>query len=260
MEEIVDLVTQQLASFELDKIDLDGRCILVTGAGDGIGRAVALACARRGAHLLLMGRSEEKLNEVYDQIESQGNHNSIIFPLDRSLAEEKNYQEIADFIAEEKTALDGLIHCAGILGTLAPLAQCSIEEFEQVLRVNLTSNFLLTKACIPLLAQSKAGSVVFTSSSVGRKARAFWGSYAVSKFGVEALSQIWADELFETHNIRVNSVNPGATNTAMRRKAYPGETPSKNPEPDDITPIFLYLMSSLSETVNGQQLDAKVKN
>lgn len=259
MKETADSVNQQLATFEPDKVELEGRCILVTGAGGGIGRAVALACARRGAHLLLMGRSEEKLNEVYDQIELQGNHNSIIFPLDLSLAEEKNYQEIADFIAKEKSVLDGLIHCAGTLGTLAPLAQCPIEEFDQVLRVNLTSNFLLTKACIPLLAQSKAASVVFTSSSVGRKARAFWGSYAVSKFGVEALSQIWADELFETHNIRVNSVNPGATNTAMRRKAYPGETPTNNPEPDEITPIFVYLMSAMSERINGQQLDARVK-
>lgn len=247
------------ATFEAAANALQDRCILVTGAGAGIGQAVALACAELGAHVMLLGRSEDNLNQTYDLIESRGNNDCILFPLDLEKAGENNYQEITDYIRQEKGPLHGLIHCAGELGSIGPLHQCSAEQFESVLKVNLTSNFLLTKACIPLLREGRAGTVVFTSSSVGRKARAFWGSYAVSKFGVEALSQIFADELYATEQIRFNSVNPGATNTKMRRKAYPGEDPSNNPMPEAIAKTYVYLMSDESAHLNGQQFDAQIK-
>ncbi len=238
---------------------LAGRTVAVTGASDGIGRAVAVASATLGADVVLLGRSERKLESVYDEVVALGSKRSTLVPLDFAKASEKNYGEIAEYIRQDCGSLSALVHCAGSLGKLEPLQQVSEENFEELLKINLSSNFLFSKACIPLLAESGHGSIVFTSSSVGRKGRAFWGGYSISKFGVEAMMQIWAAELYETHSIRVNSINPGATNTAMRRQAYPGETPTSNPSPDEIAARYLFLLCDESVGVNGQQLDAQPK-
>lgn len=239
---------------------LKDRIILVTGAGDGIGRCAAKTFAAYGATTILLGRTLSKLESVYDEIEAAGGPKPAIVPLNLEGAAVKDYQELAITIEDSFGRLDGILHNAGLLGQLTPIEHYAPETWDQLMKVNVTAPFVLTQALIPALRQSADASVVFTSSSVGRKARAYWGAYAVSKFAVEGLSQLLADELDdERHNVRVNSLNPGATRTNMRSHAYPAENPDSNPRPEDIMPAYLYLMGADSQGVNGQQLDASPK-
>ena len=238
---------------------LENRVILVTGAGDGIGRAAALSYAQHGATVILLGRTIEKLEAVYDEIETAGYPQAAIYPVHLRGAAMKDYEELANTIEREFGRLDGLLHNAGVLGQRRTLAQTTVDSWDEVLHVNLTAPFMMTQALLPMLAAAEKASIILTSSSVGRKGRAFWGAYAVSKFGLEGMMQILAEEEFELNNIRVNSINPGATQTVMRRTAYPGENPQNNPLPEVIMPLYLYLMSDASKTVNGQQFDAQSK-
>lgn len=238
---------------------LENRVILVTGAGDGIGRAAALSYAQHGATVILLGRTIEKLEAVYDEIEAAGYPQAAIYPVHLRGAAMKDYEELANTIEREFGRLDGLLHNAGVLGQRRTLAQTTVDSWDEVLHVNLTAPFMMTQALLPMLAAAEKASIILTSSSVGRKGRAFWGAYAVSKFGLEGMMQILAEEEFELNNIRVNSINPGATQTVMRRTAYPGENPQNNPLPEVIMPLYLYLMSDASKTVNGQQFDAQSK-
>lgn len=248
-----------LMSFRCRSDLLKDRCVLVTGAGDGIGKAVAILCAKLGAQVLLLGRTEKKLNRVYDEIEGFSPGTATIIPFDLNEKEEDQYQQIGNFVKENFRQLDGLIHCASLLGTLQPLAQTKGESFVEIIQTNLNSHFLLTKALLEPLSESNNASVVITSSSVGRTPRAYWGAYSISKVAVEAMSSIWADELGDAEKIRFNTLNPGATNTAMRRKAYPTEPVDKNPDPSEIAWAYIYLLSEESKSVNGQQLDAQQK-
>ena len=238
---------------------LENKVILVTGAGDGIGRAAALSYAQHGATVILLGRTIEKLEAVYDEIEAAGYPQAAIYPVHLRGAATKDYEELANTIEREFGRLDGLLHNAGVLGQRRTLAQTTVDSWDEVLHVNLTAPFMMTQALLPMLAAAEKASIILTSSSVGRKGRAFWGAYAVSKFGLEGMMQILAEEEFELNNIRVNSINPGATQTVMRRTAYPGENPQNNPLPEVIMPLYLYLMSDASKTVNGQQFDAQSK-
>ncbi|WP_313087413.1 YciK family oxidoreductase [Pseudomonas sp.] len=236
---------------------LKDRIILVTGAGRGIGEAAAKAYAAHGATVLLLGKTEENLNRVYDEIEAVGGPQPAVIPLNLETALPHQYDELAAMIEREFGRLDGLLHNAGIVGPRTPIQQLSGENFMRVMQVNVNAAFMLTSTLLPLLNLSDGASVVFTSSSVGRKARAYWGAYAVSKFATEGLMQVLADELDGTGNVRSNSVNPGATRTDMRAKAYPGENPQVNPLPAEIMPVYLYLMGPDSGSVNGQALDAQ---
>ncbi|WP_185265648.1 YciK family oxidoreductase [Halopseudomonas xiamenensis] len=236
---------------------LKGRVILVTGAGDGIGRACALSCAAHGASVVLLGRTLSKLEAVYDEIEAAGHPQPAICPLNLETAAEKDYDELADQLFDTFGKLDGLVHNAALLGPRTLLDSVKNEAWQQLMQVNVNAPFALTKAMMPLLRTAPDASVIFVSSSVGRKARAYWGPYAVSKFAIEGLMQVMADEQEGTSEIRVNSVNPGATRTAMRKAAYPAEEPEKNPEPAQIMPVFLYLLGPDSKGVNGQALDAR---
>lgn len=236
---------------------LTDRVILVTGAGDGIGRAAAKALAAHGATVVLAGRTLSKLEKVYDEIEANGDPQPALVPVDFSLAGPEEYRQLADTIEKEFGHLDGVLHNAGILGDITPLEMYDPDTWDTVLKVNLRAPFLLTQALLPLLKQSPDASVIFTSSSVGRRARAFWGAYAVSKCGIEGLAQMLADELMNTTNIRVNCINPGATRTSMRASAYPGEDPESLKTPDDIMPLYLYLMGPDSLGVTGQSMDAQ---
>ena len=239
---------------------LRDRVILVTGAGDGIGRAAALTFARHGATVILLGRTIKKLEAVYDEIENAGCPQPAIIPLNLEGATLRDYDETAMQIEETFGRLDGLLHNAGILGQRTPIELFDPETWNQVLQVNLTSHFMMTQSFIPLLRKSGSASMIFTSSSVGRKGRAHWGAYAVSKAGIESLMQILADELDDArNNIRVNSINPGATRTQMRRLAYSGEHPENNPRPEAIMNAYLYLMGPDSEGVTGEQFDAQKK-
>ncbi|MEH6550990.1 MAG: YciK family oxidoreductase [Pseudomonadales bacterium] len=236
---------------------LQQRVILVTGAGDGIGAEAARQYAAVGATVVLLGRTIEKLEKVYDEITATGHPEPAIYPMDLAGAQEQDYEELANVIEQQFGRLDGILHNASILGRRGPLEQTRASVWDEVLQVNLTAPFLLTKFLLPLLSQAEDAAIVFTSSSVGRVGRAFWGPYAVSKFGTEGLMQVLADEIEATTDVRVNSINPGATNTAMRRNAYPSEKPDTNPEPKDIMPLYLYLMGPDSQGVHGQSLDAQ---
>lgn len=238
---------------------LQNKIILVTGAGDGIGRAAALSYAQHGATVILLGRTVEKLEAVYDEIEAAAYPQAAIYPLHLRGAVMKDYEELANTIEREFGRLDGLLHNAGVLGQRRTLAQTTVDSWDEVLHVNLSAPFMMTQALLPMLAAAENASIILTSSSVGRKGRAFWGAYAISKFGTEGMMQILADEEFDLNNTRVNSINPGATQTVMRRTAYPGENPQDNPLPEMIMPLYLYLMSDDSKAVNGQQFDAQPK-
>ncbi|MBD2859926.1 YciK family oxidoreductase [Spongiibacter sp. KMU-158] len=238
---------------------LQDKVILVTGAGDGIGRAAALSFAKHGATVILLGRTTDKLEAVYDEIEAGGHPQPAIYPMHLRGATAHDFEALADTLEREFGRLDGLLHNAAVLGQRRSLAQTTLDSWEEVMQVNVNAPFMLTQALLPLMAKSNSASIIFTSSSVGRKGRAFWGAYAVSKFANEAMMQILADEEFELNGIRCNSINPGATNTTMRRTAYPGEDPSTNPDPEALMPLYLYLMSAEGADVNGQQFDAQPK-
>lgn len=239
---------------------LKDRIIMVTGAGSGIGRAAAKAYAAHGATVILVGRTVVKLESVYDEIEAAGHPKPAIVPLNLEGAAVKDYEELAMTIEDNFDHLDGLLHNAAILGTRSPIELYDPEIWNKVMHINATAPFLLSRAMIPLLRKSRDASVIFTSSGVGRRAKPYWGAYAVSKFAIEGLSQMLAEELDDDrHNVRVNSLNPGATRTNMRATAYPAENPQQNPAPEDLMPVYLYLMGPESRDVNGQQIDAQPK-
>ena len=237
--------------------ELGGKTILVTGAGDGIGRAAALSFARHGAEVLLLGRTEAKLEAVYDDIVAEGGQQPGIIPADLAQTSHDDLMALAAELSKSLAKLDGLLHNASILGDRKALAQTSAAKWHESMQVNVNAPFMLTQALLPLLEQAPMASVLFTSSSVGRRGRAFWGSYAVSKFATEGLMQVWADELGGIGSVRVNSLNPGAVNTAMRRAAYPAEPPDTNPEPASLMATWVYLMSDASSGLNGQALNAQ---
>lgn len=244
-----------LAQYQPATDVLRGRSILITGAGDGIGRAAALSFARHGATVLLLGRTLSKLEAVYDEIEQAGGAQPALLPLNLSSATLSDYTQMANMIENEIGHLDGILHNAAILGPLTPLQMYDPDTFDDVMTVNLRAPFQLTQTLLPLLRQSKDASVLFTTSSVGRTARAFWGAYAVSKSGLESVSKIFSDELANVSSIRFNCINPGPTRTNMRAHAYPGENPYNLPTPDDIMPLYLYLMGPDSHGITGQSLD-----
>lgn len=235
---------------------LKDRVILVTGAGRGIGEAAAKTYAAHGATVLLLGKNEDSLNEVYDQIEAAGHPQPVVIPFNLETALPHQYDELAATIEAEFGRLDGLLHNAAILGPRTPLEQLSGDNFMRVMQVNVNAMFMLTSTLLPLLKLSEDASVIFTSSSVGRQGRAYWGAYATSKFATEGLMQVLADEVDGTQ-VRANSVNPGATRTGMRAQAYPGENPANNPLPEAIMPVYLYLMGPDSKGVNSQAFDAQ---
>ena len=239
---------------------LEGRLVMVTGAGDGIGKAAAMSYAAHGASVILLGKTIKKLEKVYDEIEAAGYPEAVILPLDLQGATAADYATVAERIEEDFGRLDGLLHNAGALGDLTPLELYDPETWNKVIQVNLTAEFLLTRSVIPLLRASDDSSVIFTSSSVGRKGRAHWGAYAVSKFATEGLMETLADEMDDKrNNVRVNSLNPGATRTYMRHMAYPAEDPGRNPEPEAIMGTYLYLMGPDSKGITGEKFDAQVK-
>lgn len=236
---------------------LTGRVIAITGAGDGIGRAVALAAAAHGAELVLIGRTVKKLESVHHEIAQRGGPAASIAPLDLEKALAHDYDTLAAALIERYGRLDGLLHNAAELGQLAPIDHFDMAIWCRVLHVNLTAAFALTQVLLPALRTSADASVIFTSSGVGRRGRAYWGAYAVSKFGVEGLTQVLADELSGNSTVRVNALNPGSTRTRMRRKAFPGENAELLPDAASVAPGYLWLLGPESRGVTGQSLDCQ---
>jgi NAD(P)-dependent dehydrogenase (short-subunit alcohol dehydrogenase family) len=233
--------------------DFAGRVILVTGATAGIGRAVAVELARAGATLILHGRKEKELEALYEELRGLGPEPTVA-QMDLERAQGPQYQSLTSEIESRYGRLDGLLHNAAMLGDRSPIEHYDIGLWQRVLLVDLTAPFILTRCLLPLLRLAPDASVLFTSSSVGQRGRAFWGAYSVAKAGMENLAQILAEEL-ENTPIRVNVVNPGKTRTRMRARAYPAENPASLPTALSHTPAYLYLLGGASRTIRGQRFD-----
>lgn len=236
---------------------LKDRVILITGAGDGIGKTVALGCAKHGATVILLGRQQKKLEAVYDAIIAAGGAQPAIVPMNLLTVTPDDTVGLAQTLQQEFGRLDGLLHNAAVLGERAPIEHYAPNVWLEVMQINVNAAFLLTQSLMPLLKASSDASVLFTSSGVGRKGRAFWGAYAVSKFATEGMMQVLADELDQNSNIRVNCINPGGTRTKMRAAAFPAEDTSKLKTPDEIMPTYLWLLGPDSREVHGQSVDAQ---
>jgi NAD(P)-dependent dehydrogenase (short-subunit alcohol dehydrogenase family) len=243
-------------NYPISENSLHNRTILITGAGDGIGKEAAITYASLGATVILLGRTVKKLEAVYDEIIEKGFPEPAIIPLDLKGATKQHYIDMAETIEGQFGHLDGLLHNAGLLGALSPIDHIDEAAFDDVMQVNVKAQLLMTQALLPLIKKAPQGRIVFTSSTVGHMGRAFWGSYAISKFATEGLMQVLADELSQT-TIRVNAINPGGTRTNMRASAFPAEDGRLLKTPADIMPLYVYLMSADCQHVNGQCLDAQ---
>jgi NAD(P)-dependent dehydrogenase (short-subunit alcohol dehydrogenase family) len=237
--------------------ELKGRVIAVTGVTGGIGRAVALAAANEGAELVLLGRNIPKLQALHAELEQLAPGAALMAPLDLENSLASDYDRIADAVVDRYGRLDGLVHCAGMLGTLTPIDQYEVPMWCRVMQVNVTAAFALTQVLLPALRMSTDASVIFTSSAVGRKGRAYWGAYAVSKFAVEGMAQVMAAELAGTSHVRVNTLNPGRARTAMRRAAYPSENLESLPLPETLVEPYLRLLGPRGRGITGQALDCQ---
>ncbi|BET96912.1 YciK family oxidoreductase [Xenorhabdus taiwanensis] len=235
---------------------LQKKIILVTGAGDGIGREAALTYARHGAQVILLGRTTTKLEAVRQQITNDGGFPADIYTMDLLTVTAEECQTFANYLARHYSHLDGVLHNAGLLGAVSPIVEQPVQLWHDVIQVNVNATFMLTQALIPLLLKATSASLVFTSSSVGREGRSGWGAYAVSKFATEGLMQVLAQEYRDT-SLRINCINPGGTSTSMRASAFPDENPAKLKTPADIMPVYLYVMGDDSRNDSGISFDAQ---
>ncbi|MBD1227640.1 YciK family oxidoreductase [Xenorhabdus griffiniae] len=235
---------------------LQQKIILVTGAGDGIGREAALTYARHGAQVILLGRTTAKLEAVRQQITNEGGLPADIYTMDLLTVTAEECQTFAHDLAQRYSRLDGVLHNAGLLGAVSPIVEQAVQLWHEVMQVNVNATFMLTQALIPLLLKSTSASLVFTSSSVGRQGRSGWGAYAVSKFATEGLMQVLAEEYRDT-SLRINCINPGGTRTNMRASAFPDENSAKLKTPADIMPVYLYVMGDDSRNDSGISFDAQ---
>jgi NAD(P)-dependent dehydrogenase (short-subunit alcohol dehydrogenase family) len=236
---------------------LHEQVILITGAGDGIGSAVARCLAKHGASVVLLGRTVKKLEAVYDSIEAAGGPTPAIFPMDLLRATPDDTARLGEGIHKTFGRLDGVLHNASVLGQMAMLAHYEPQTWLEVMQVNVNASFLLTTTLMPLLERAEDARVIFTSAGVGRQGRAHWGAYSVSKFATEGMMQILAQETQSAGRIKVMSINPGATRTQMRAAAFPAEDPNTLRTAEQIAPAYLYLFGPLGSALHGQTLDAQ---
>lgn len=233
-------------------MDLRGRLALVTGGSKGIGTAVAKTYVKEGASVLICGRDEQALLSACREISQYGE----IEYIRGDISDKSDVKTLARRIEEKWARLDVLVNNASILGVRASILDYPEEVWEEVVKINLNAQFFITKAVLPFILRSQNGSIINVSSSVGRRGAKDWGAYTASKFGLEGLTQVLADEL-KPYGVRVNSVNPGGTRTEMRAKAYPEEDPMTLPSPENITLVFLYLASDESVGVTGKEFNAR---
>jgi NAD(P)-dependent dehydrogenase (short-subunit alcohol dehydrogenase family) len=206
--------------------------------------------------VILSGRNVRKLEAVHEKIEAAGGEAMIaLLDLEKALA--GDYHELADAVLARYGRLDGLVHCAALLGTLTPIEQYDVPTWHRVMHVNVTAAFALTRVLLPSLKLSEDASVIFSTSAVGRQGRAYWGAYAVSKFAVEGLAQVLAQELEGITHVRVNALNPGRARTMMRRQAYPAEDLESLPPPETLTGPFITLLGPQSRGVTGGSFDCQ---
>lgn len=243
-------------SYQPAPLALDGRIVLITGASDGIGKAVAIACASRGATVILHGRNVKRLEAAYDAIVAADGPRPSIVPLDFEKAGTADYEALTAAIEKEFGRLDALLHNAAMLGERAPIEHHDIPKWLRTMHVNANAPFILTKHCLPLLQKSTDASIVFTSSGIVPRPRAYWGAYLASKWASDGLMHMLADEL-ESTAIRVNSINPGGVRTNMRLQAYPAEDRAKLAAPEDIVLPYLWLLGPDSKGIRNQTIDCQ---
>ena len=236
---------------------LKDKVILVTGGGSGIGRQAGLTFAAFGAEVILLGKNSSNLNETYSLFEKNNLKKPILQAIDFETAEEEDFKKISEAVLKEFGKLDGLLNNASILGTKTSIQNYDINEWRRVSKINFESSLLLTRSLLPVLQIPDNSSIVFTSSGVGRKGKAYWGAYAISKFATEGLVQILSEELEKTSGIRVNAINPGAVRTKMRAQAYPAEDPKTLKNPKEIMNAYLFLMGIDSLGITGKSIEAQ---
>ena len=229
------------------KLDhLKDKNILITGASKGIGRSLAINLSKHKANVILLARNEDLLDTLYDEIKEKYNTNPMIIGCDLSRFEEDKAQEIANVVSKNYKCLDALINNASILKKMSSVNDYDLKSWKKVLNVNLTSAFLLSKYLMPLMMDSKLPRIIFTSSGVANKGKAYWGAYSVTKAGIKNLSEILNDELDSLTNFKVFSFNPKETRTEMRALAYPAENPSSVKAPDELINYYLWMLSERS--------------
>tara|TARA_B100000767_G_scaffold81110_1_gene77904 strand:+ start:3169 stop:3918 length:750 start_codon:yes stop_codon:yes gene_type:complete len=229
--------------------------ILVTGASQGIGKEVALELSNYGANIILLGRNEDALDSLYDEIQEKYNTKPMILKCDLNLLNENKSQEIANIISEDFECLDGIIHNAAMLGKMSSINDYDLDTWQKVLNTNVTSSYLLTKYLSPMMFESGNPRIIFTSSGVAIKGRAFWGAYAVSKSAVKSLSEILQEELEPISKIKVFNFDPGATRTAMRAFAYPAENPNDLKKAISLLKYYLWMFSEESEMGSNRYIE-----
>lgn len=232
-----------------------GRAVLVTGAGAGLGRSVAIGAARCGAEVILLGRTVTKLEATHDRIVESGGPPPVMYPMDLAGAGLEDYEELARRVEQAFGGLHGIVHAAAAFSGLAPLAHLEPGDWLRTLHVNLTASYLVTAACLPLLQRRPDSAVVFVGDAVGRRARAYWGAYAVSKAGVEGLAKVLAEEVEAAGAPRVACVDPGPMRTALRRRAFPAEPADSVSEPDAVAGGLLFALDPAAPIANGATAD-----
>lgn len=239
------------------EVDLSGRAILVTGASGGLGRPLAIACARRGATVVLHGRVVRKLEAIYDEIVAAGAPQPTILPLDLAVASADDFGQIAGAIRAQLGRLDGLVHAAAFLGSLGPIEHQSFDAWQKVLRINLSAAMALTHSMLPLLAAAPDAAVVLTLDTRGDDPRAYWGSYAAAKAGLSALAATLADEWEGRPNLRIDAVVPGPMRSPLRALTHPGEDRAALPLPEALVPLYLHLLGARAKADSGARIDGE---
>ena len=246
---LIMITSAELLAYQARPDLLAERVILVTGAGRGIGREVALAYGQHGATVILLDKNIRDLESVYDAIEAAGGPQPAIYPMNLEGATWKDYVDLAANLEQNFARLDGLLQNAGWVGGLTPLRHYSPEQWLRVTTINLQAPFMLLHTCLPLLELAADPAVVFSTHHVRR---AYWGAYGVAKAGLAGLLDILADEYRGERSMRVNGIDTGTVRTLLRAENYPGEDPKQHPEPVQAVPAYLYLMGSDSAGISGQ--------
>ena len=242
---------------ELARTPLDGRVVLITGATGGLGREIALGCARGGATTILHGRIVRKLEALYDEIVAAKAPEPVILPLDLARAEATDFANAASALRAQLGRLDALVHAAAMLGSLGPLEHQSFDNWLAMLRVNVAAPMGLTRIMLPLLGNAPDASVVFTLDSRGQSPRAYWGGYAVTKAAIAALARELADEWEHRPALRVNAIIPGPIRSPLRLQSHPGEDHSGLPAPELLVPLYLHLIAGQAKADSDALIDAQ---
>ena len=243
----------QWQSYLPGKNSLHNKIILITGAADGIGKAVSMAAAKQGATVIMLDKKTRHLEKVYDSIIDQGFTEPVMLPFDLLETTPQSIDIILEGILTDFGRLDGLLHNAAELGSPSPLDQYDIEYWQKVMLVNLQAPYFLTRGLLPALKESKQAQVLFTSAKCGRAPSAYWGAYGVAYGGIEVQMKIWAEELENPSDIIINSIDPGAVRTSFRRRSHPGESQDSIVPPQDITNAYMMLFAG-EHSHFGEQL------